>query len=159
MIVIHEVLLVAVHEHPPVAVTDTLPLVWLYGADTLVGEMAGEQATPACVTVAVWPAIVTEPIRCVPVGLAAIESTTAPLPLPDAPLVTVIHESALTAVQAQPLTDVTEMLPAVAPDDTDTLVDDRVNVQAGAACVTVNVRPPTVMVADRCTGAVFAATP
>ena len=61
----------------------------------------------AWVTVNVWPAIVTVPTRTVVVGFAATVMLTAPLPLPLAPPVTVIHGALLTAVHQQPLEAVT----------------------------------------------------
>ena len=71
-------------------------------------------AGAACVTVNVRLAIVTVPDRAAPV-LAAIAIETAPLPLPLAPEVTVIHGALLTAaVQLQPAGAVTET-GAIAP--------------------------------------------
>ena len=58
------------------------------------------------VTVKVWPAMVTVPVRCGPV-FAATENCVAPAPLPLAPEVTVIQASLLVAVQAQPVWAVT----------------------------------------------------
>jgi hypothetical protein len=66
------------------------------------------------------------PVRDVAPVFAAIDNDTVPLPVPVAPPDTVIHESALTAVHAQPVTDVTEMLPVDAADATERLVDDSV---------------------------------
>ena len=68
------------------------------------------QGAAACVTVNVWPAIVAVVVREVVAVFAATLSATVPLPLPLAPLVTVNHEAALDAVQAQPLNDVTATL-------------------------------------------------
>lgn len=98
------------------------------------------------------------PVRGVLPALAAIDNDTVPLPVPVAPPDIVIHESALTAVQAQPVMDVTEMLPVDAADATDRLVDDRVYVQAAAAWVTLNVPVPTLMVAERSAVAGLAST-
>ena len=50
------------------------------------------------------------PIRSGPV-LAATVNWTVPLPLPDEPPVTVIHDTLLTAVHAQPVLAVTLTLP------------------------------------------------
>jgi hypothetical protein len=151
-------LLIAVHAQPAAAVTLTLPFVLDCGADTLWGEMAVVHATPAWVTVTVWPAIVNVPVRGVLAVFAAIDSDTVPVPLPVAPPVTVIHGSALAAVHEQPATEVTEMLPGEALAATDKLVDDSVNVHAGAACVTPKARPPTVIVAERAAVVELAAT-
>ena len=51
-------------------------------------------------TVNVSPAMVTVPLRAPPV-LAAMLTPTEPLPVPDAPDVTVIHGAPLVAVHAQ----------------------------------------------------------
>src|SRR5258708_40217672 len=56
----------------------------------------------AWVTVTVCPATVTVPVRAVVSGLAAKAKATVPLPLPEAPLVTVIQPVLLNAVQLQP---------------------------------------------------------
>ena len=74
----------------------------------------------ACVTENVWPAMVSEPLRGVPLGLAAALNATVPVPLPLAPLVTVNHDvSLLTPVHAQPANVVTvvEPVPPVAATD------------------------------------------
>ena len=49
----------------------------------------------------VRPAMVSVPVRFLPLFEATL-NLTVPLPLPDAPEVTVIHESLLVAVQPQP---------------------------------------------------------
>ena len=59
----------------------------------------------------VCPAIVIVPLRGLDDRLAATLYTTAPLPLPLAPAVTVIHASLLIAVHAQPVVAVTVTLP------------------------------------------------
>jgi hypothetical protein len=60
------------------------------------------------------------------------------LPLPLAPLVTVIHDAELTAVHAHPVPAVTDTFPVRAIDVTDRLVGEIVNVQP-AACEMLNV--------------------
>ena len=90
--------------------------------------------------------------------LGANDSDTVPLPVPLAPPVTVIHEATLAAVQTHEEPDMTRMLPFDALAGTARLVDDSVNVQVGAGCVTVKSRPPTVMVAEREVVVVLAAT-
>jgi hypothetical protein len=69
-----------------------------------------------CVAVKVWPAIVRVPLRILVVLFAATEKVTVPLPEPDAPPVTVIHDTPLEAVQGQPEVAVTltEPLPPAA---------------------------------------------
>jgi hypothetical protein len=65
-------LLTAVQLQPLPAVTVTVPVV---AAEDVrfeeVGEIVNVQATPACVTVNVWPAIVSVPVRDVVPVLAA----------------------------------------------------------------------------------------
>jgi len=63
--------------------------------------------------VKVWPAIVIVPDRAVPV-LAATLYPTDPLPVPDAPEVTVIHVAPLVAVHVQPDVAVTATVPVLA---------------------------------------------
>ena len=66
-------LLVAVHEHPAPAVTPTLPLLAMEATDALEEEMANVQGAAAWLTVKVWPAIVTVPVREVVLPLAATD--------------------------------------------------------------------------------------
>ena len=56
--------------------------------------------------------MVAVPVRGVATVLAATVRATVPLPLPLAPLVTVIHDAVLAAVQAQPVGLVTATLAA-----------------------------------------------
>jgi hypothetical protein len=65
----------------------------------------------ACVTVNVCPAIVSVPVRAAP-PFAAIANVTVPLPVPEAPAVTVIQLTPDAAVHEHPLPAVT----AVDPD-------------------------------------------
>jgi len=86
---------------------------------------------PACVTVNVWPAIVTVPARSVVPGFAAMSSRTAPFPLPLAPDPTVIHDAFAVAVHEQPAPATTETLAEAAVAATLALVDDNVKVHGG----------------------------
>jgi hypothetical protein len=101
-------LLVAVHAHEAGAVTATVLAPPSTTTCLLVGAMAYVQATAAAawLTKKVWPAMVMVLVRAAPL-LAATLKLTAPLPLPAAPLVTVIQGALLTAVQAQPVPAVT----------------------------------------------------
>ena len=108
-------------------------------------------------TFTVWPAIVSVPVRCPPV-FAANASDTVPLPLPLAPPVTVVHETPLAAVQSHEVPDMTRMLPFDALAGTARLVDERVNVHTGGACVTAKEWPPRVIDAERVAVVAFAAT-
>jgi hypothetical protein len=84
----------------------------------------------ACVIVNVCPAIVSVPVRSDP-GLAPIENATAPLPMLDAPEVTVIQLAFDVAVHAQPLAADTATLPVDAPKATRDDVEASVNEHVG----------------------------
>lgn len=157
VIVIQLAVLAEVHAQPVGEVTSTVPFVRLDGAEMLVGEIVVVHGTASCVTFTVWPAIVSVPVRCPPV-FAAKASDTVPLPVPLAPLVIVTHEAALAAVHSHEVPDMTRRLPFDAVAGTARLVDESVNAQAGAACVTPKVRPPRVMDAERGVVVAFAAT-
>lgn len=66
----------------------------------------------------VWPAIVSVPLRAAPL-LDAMLNDTDPLPLPDAPLETVIHGAFDVAVHAHPLVVVTIVEPLPPVESTD----------------------------------------
>ena len=83
---------------------------------------------------------------------------TGPEPVPVAPFVIVIHETALDAVQLQPLAVDTLTVPVPADPVTDAVVGDTLNVQGTPACVTVKVTPAIVSVPVREDVVVFAAT-
>ena len=71
---------------------------------------------------------------------------------------TVIHDTLLEAVHAQPLPAVTEIVPVVAVGPIEVLTGESENVQGtGASCVTVKVRPAIVTVPVRWLVPVFAA--
>ena len=73
-------------------------------------------------TVNVWPAIVSVPLRAAPV-LAVTLNSTDPLPLPIAPDVRLIHDALVAAVHPHPLlVDTATGLPAPAVAATDWLV-------------------------------------
>jgi hypothetical protein len=111
----------------------------------------------ACVTVNVRPAIVSVPVRTELVVLGATVKLAEPLPEPDAPAVTVIQVTLLTAVQAQPVVVVTvvDALPPAA--GTDWLEGEIANEHGAAAWVTVNVWLAIVIVPVRGLVAVLAA--
>ncbi len=58
------------------------------------------------------PLIVIVPLRSAAV-FAATEKVTVPLPVPDEPLLRVIHEALLTAVQVHPVPEVVTATPAL----------------------------------------------
>ena len=72
VIVIQLALVVADQVQPAGAVTATLPLEATAARDWVAGEIVQVQAAPAWVTVCVWPATVTVPVR----GLVAVFAAT-----------------------------------------------------------------------------------
>jgi hypothetical protein len=112
----HDALLVAVDVHPAGACIAKLPEPPATATLADVGEIAKEHEMPASVTVKVLPAIVTVPLREELVLLAATPICTVPLPDPEPPDVTVIHDALLVAVRLHPLVAVTAML-ADPPED------------------------------------------
>ncbi len=144
-------LLTAVHEHPVSVVTDVEPVPPPATTDWLAGEIAYVHGVPACVTVNVWPATVSVPLRGVVLGLAAALNATVPFPLPLAPLVTVSQDVLLlTPVHEHPAAVVTLVEPVPPPATTDWLAGEIAYVHGVPACVTVNVWPATVSVPLRC---------
>jgi hypothetical protein len=103
----------------------------------------------ACVTVNVCPPAVMVPVRGVVVELAATLKVTAPLPEPLAPPVMVIQLALLVAFHVHPADVVTVTAPVPPSASTDWDVGEIVYVHGAAACVTVNVCPPAVMVPVR----------
>ena len=134
-----EALLVAVQVQPVVVVTLALLDPAVAAGFNEVGDTVNVQATPACVTVTVWPATVSVPVRGDVAVLAAMAKPTVPFPLPLAPDVMLSQEALLVAVHVHPVAVVTLLLPelAVAPGLSD--VGETVYVQGTPACVTVTV--------------------
>jgi hypothetical protein len=147
--VIHAALLTAVHAQPVVVVTLVLPVPPGATAFSEVGETVNTHGAASCVTVTVWPATVSVPVRELVDVFAATLKLTVPLPLPLAPAVTVIHAALLVAVHAQPVVVVTLVLPVPPAATAFSEVADNVKVQGTPACVTVNVCPATVSVPVR----------
>ena len=114
VIVIHELEVVAFHEHPPLVVTVKFPVPAVAGILMLVVET--EYGQPLFwTTVNSCPPAKILPVLVLP-GLADTEKATVPLPelvLPP-PLVIVIQESVVVAVQGQPPFVVTAKLPVPA---------------------------------------------
>jgi hypothetical protein len=165
---IHDVLLDAVHEQALLVETLTVdvplprPTLWL------VGEIEYEHTSAACATVNVWPATVKVPVR-EPLVFGSTAYCTLPLPLPDPPEMMPIHDALLAAVHEQPLVVATFTVPVVPSTGALALVGEReYEHDAGGgdgggdgslapACVTVNARPAIVRVPVRA-APVFAAT-
>ena len=86
------------------------------------------------------------PVRWVVVGFAATPYDTDPLPVPFPPAVMVIQGTELVAVHVHPVAALTFTTRNAVVADSVTLVVESVMSQSGAACVTVNTRPPIVSV-------------
>ncbi len=108
----------------------------------------------SCVTVKVWPETLMVPERAGP-ELPWMKYPTAPLPLPLAPEVTVIHGALLDAAHPQPPAAVTATLPNAPDAATFALVGLSVSPLQSAACETkkfsvVPAAPAMVIVPLRC---------
>ena len=114
-------------------------------------------AVAASVTVNAWPAIVTVPVRDAVPAFAATWTDTLPLPLPEAPAVTVIHAALLTADHVHEVLAVTPTVKVPPAELADWLAGEMLKVQPAAAWVTVNVFPPAVILPVR-VPPLFAAT-
>ena len=113
------------------------------------GAIVNVHGAPACVTLNVWPAIVTDPVRCAVPVFAATVTLTVPLPVPPEPTVT-SHAALLVAVHAQVLPVVTATATLSPPAGEVRLVGAIVNVHGAPACVTLNVWPAIVTDPVRC---------
>lgn len=142
----HDALLAADQPQPSALLTSNVPVPPLDGSDADVDDNENEQPWP-WLTVKVRPAIVTVPERPGPF-VPEIVRLTVPLPEPLAPDVTVIHETLLLAVQAQPVPAVTETLPLPPEAGTDCVSGAIANEQP-LPCVTATVWPATISVPDR----------
>ncbi len=147
--VIQALLLEAVQAHPVGEVTVDEPVVAAEDTDWLDGEMPNVHGAAACVTVKVWPAIVSEPERDVAFGFAPMLKVVDPFPLPLAPPVTVIHAALVTEDHVHPVGEVTAADPFAPDAPADWLEGVIPYVQGAAACVTVNVCPAIVSVPVR----------
>jgi hypothetical protein len=102
MIVIHEAVVLAVHEHKgadAVTITSSVPPA---GGALTINPLSWYVQSVPCITVNVWSPIVSVPFLALP-GFAATVKVTEPLPLPIAPDTTVIHGRLLTADHVHPL--------------------------------------------------------
>jgi hypothetical protein len=103
----HAALLVVLQAQVLPAVTATATDSPAAGDVRVVGEMPNVQGRPSCVTVKVWPAMVTVPVRCAVLVFAATITPTVPLPVPVAPEPIVNQAALLVVLQAQVLPVVT----------------------------------------------------
>ena len=113
------VLLVAVHAHPVVAVTEVDDAPPAAATVRLVGVSVTSHAAAACVIVKGCPATSSVPVLASAVVFAAAVNVTEPLPVPLPPLVTPSHPVAVLAVHAQPAGAVTFVEPLPPPAATD----------------------------------------
>jgi uncharacterized protein YhhL (DUF1145 family) len=131
--------LVAVHAHPVVVVTATLPVPPAAANAWFDAEMLNAQPAAACVTVKLRPAIVSVAVRAVVVVFAATLKLTVPFADPLDPAVTVTQLARLVAVHGQPVIVVTATLP-VPPAAANACVDgEMLDEQLAPGCVTVKV--------------------
>ena len=152
----HAALLVVLHAQVLPVVTATATLSPAAGEVRLVGAIVNVHGVPAWVTLKLWPAIVTDPVRCaVPVFAATVTLT---LPLPVLPDPTVNHAALLVVLHAHVLPVVTATATLSPPAGDVRLVGAIVNVHGVPACVTLNVWPAIVTDPVRCAVPVFAAT-
>ncbi len=124
--VIQDVVVVVVQEQDVPEVTLRVRLLASASTAKLVGVRVAEQPVAPWVTVTVWPATVTVPVRAVPVVLAATLNVTEPMPDPLAPAVTVIQDVVVVAVQEQDVPEVTLRVRLLASASTAKLVGVRV---------------------------------
>jgi hypothetical protein len=136
----------------------TLPVEAVSGALAVAVESPYVHEAPACVTVAVRPAIVIVPVRGLVEVFPAAAYVTVPLPLPLAPAVMVSHDAFDVADQEHPLVAVTAMLLVEAPAAIVAFAGEKVIVQGGGACARENVWPAIVSVAVRLELPVLVAT-
>jgi hypothetical protein len=147
--VIHETLLVADHEQSVGIVTDTTRVPPVEVSESLVDESVAVHGAAACVIVRTRPPIAMVPVLADPAGFASTRYVTVPLPEPDAPVRTVIHETLDTAVQLQPPGIATSTLPLAPAAATFCVAGVSVASHGAPAWVRTNDCPATVSVAER----------
>jgi hypothetical protein len=135
---------VAAHSQPPLVVTPIGGVDGPPDAGTVRDVALSENAQPlVCVTVNVWPAMDSVPVRLGP-AFALMLNAALPLPLPPGPDVIVSHDEWLVAAQAHPGPVLTSTMADAAPGATVRAVSPRLYEQP-PAWVTVNVRSPMVI--------------
>lgn len=149
VMVIHAALLEAVQSQPADVVTVRVPDPPAATTNWPVGEMEKAHDDPAWLTMNVWPPTEIVPVRANEPVFGAALKVTVPGPDPLEPPVMVIHAAPLTAVHAQPVLALTEMVPVPPAVGSDALVDASVTVHDAPAWVTVNVCPATEIVPVR----------
>jgi len=123
VIVIHALLLVAVHAHVLPAMTLTEPVAPFGDANALLGlsELVHARLPAAWLTVNVCPPMVIVPLRAAPEFIPTKYVALA-FPRPFAPYVILIHELSLTAVHGHLLLALTSIEPEPPPEVTFALV-------------------------------------
>jgi hypothetical protein len=145
--VIQSTLLDALHVHPPVVVTATFPVPPSAPVTYAVGLIVYEHPCD-CVTLNVWPAIVTVPVRGGPV-VAAISNVTAPVPVPFAGGRIVIQSESEAAVHVHSALDARTSMRPDPPDGSKLAAScPRVTVHSPAACA-ISARWPFSTMAPR----------
>jgi hypothetical protein len=156
--VIHDELLNAVQTHPDGIVTETTREPPVASTDSVVDESVATQDAAVCVTVSSRPPIAIEPVRLCPAGLASTRYVTVPLPVPDAPLSTVIHDTPEIAAHEHPPGTVMSTLPFPPADAMFCELGVSAASHAAPAWVTTKGCPATVIVAERELLSLLAAT-
>lgn len=156
--VIHEALLNAVQTQPDGMVTETTRDPPVASTDSVVDESVAAHDAAVCVTVSSRPPIAIVPVRLCPAGFASTRYVTVPLPLPDAPVSTVIHDTPDVAAHAQPPGTVMSTLPLPPADPMFCALGVSDASHAAPACVMTKGWPPTVIVAERELLSLLAAT-
>jgi hypothetical protein len=146
------------HAHPAVVVIVTDPVPPPAGTDWLVGLIENVHAAAAWFTVKVCPPMVIVPTRATVVVFADTLKVTGPVPTPVEAPVSESHPALTFAAHAHPAVVVIVADPVPPAAATDWLAGLIENTQAAAACVTVKICPPIVIVPTRATVAGFAAT-
>ena len=108
--VIQDALLTAVHWQSGGIVTDTTRVPPVAVSESLVDESDAVHGAAAWLIVCSFPPMAIVALRVDPFGFASTRYVTVPLPEPEAPVSTVIHETLDTAVQVQPAGTVTSTL-------------------------------------------------
>lgn len=119
--VIHADVVLAVHAQPAgaVTVTDRVPPVTVIS----IGETVKWHAAPPWVSVTAVPPMFSVAVRGDVEGFAATVTLTKPVPVPPAVL-SVAHETVLSADHAQPVPAVTHTAPCELPPPTESAVGD-----------------------------------
>jgi hypothetical protein len=153
----HPSLAFADHAHPAMVVIVTDPVPPAASTAWLVGLIENVHAAAAWFTVKVCPAMVIVPTRATVVTFADTAKVTGPVPAPVEAPVSESHPALTVAAQAHPAVVVIVTDPVPPSADTDWLGGLIENTQAAAACVTVKICPPIVIVPTRATVAGFTA--